>query len=271
MRSAGLLLVLVGCGFRGHGSAEEQPPPPDAGAPDSPSVPPDAGVVPDAMRSEFCSVTGVVACYEFEDNTKDGSPNGLDASPSGVSYADGKIGRAMKVDTNSKVTAGPSNLVNVDQVTIEAWLQPTQLPSSQQQQSQPLLAPQPPPPQSDILDIDNQYAFFLNPDGTLTCDLHGVAKFSTAAPTGAVPVNQWTHVACTYDGAASRIYLNGNVVTTKTGGGTLMKVQNGDPMGIAQNFPSGSQLIGLIDELRLVNIARSPAEICTDAGKSSCP
>jgi len=31
------------------------------------------------------------------------------------------------------------------------------------------------------------------------------------------------------------------------------------------------QPIGLIDQLRLLNVARSAPEICADAGKTSCP
>jgi hypothetical protein len=36
------------------------------------------------------------------------------------------------------------------------------------------------------------------------------------------------------------------------------------------SFPD-SQLIGLIDQLRLLSVARSATEICADAGKTSCP
>jgi hypothetical protein len=42
-------------------------------------------------------------------------------------------------------------------------------------------------------------------------------------------------------------------------------------MAIAANQPMGAELVGLIDQLRLMSVARSAAEICGDAGRTSCP
>jgi hypothetical protein len=259
MRSAGLLLVVAGCGF--HSNAGSSAPIEDA-APgmsgsDASGVLPDAPG-PDATRSAFCdSITGLVACYEFEGNARDGSGNSLDATATGVTFVPGgHLGMAMQVDGNSSATVDPTFLVNTDAVTIEAWIRPTQLPSSE------------PPQPANILDVDQQYAFVLNSDGTLTCDLHPKpGKFSTTKPTGTVATDQWTHVACTYDGNhLARIYINGIVAATNTDGGTLGK--GGHGFGIAQNYPMGAHLVGLIDQLRLLNVARSPAEICGDADRT---
>lgn len=35
--------------------------------------------------------------------------------------------------------------------------------------------------------------------------------------------------------------------------------------------PDRQPLIGLIDEVRLMKVARTAAQICADAGKPSCP
>ncbi|HEX8112749.1 MAG TPA: LamG domain-containing protein [Kofleriaceae bacterium] len=252
MRSTGLLVVVAGCGFHATAPPAQDPPPADAGAPDSSDVVLDAGPGSDAMRSTFCAIDGIVACFEFEGDARDGSGNNLDAAATGVSFHPGEAGMAMQVDGSSSATVMPTILDNVDAVTIEAWIRPTQLPANTKT--------------FDLLDVDQQYAFALNDDGTLTCDLHpNPGKVSTTGPTGTVATNQWTHVACTYDGVnTSRIYINGAIAATHTGNGTLGK--GGHGIGIAQNYPSGSQLIGLIDQLRLLNIARSTADLCTDAG-----
>lgn len=215
----------------------------------------DAVSASDAARPAFCAVAGTVGCYEFEGNANDGSLNALHTTTSGVSFSPGEVGRAMQLDGSSTASVNPSLLFDVNAVTIEAWIRPAQLPASLKQFL--------------ILDVDQQYGFAVNDDGTLTCDLRGLAKFSTTAPSGAIASNQWTHVACTYDGtSAARIYVNGNLTATHSGAGVLSK--GGHGMGIAQNYPSGSQLIGLIDQLRLLNVARSAADLCADASKTIC-
>ncbi|HEX7839909.1 MAG TPA: hypothetical protein VF469_20675 [Kofleriaceae bacterium] len=42
-------------------------------------------------------------------------------------------------------------------------------------------------------------------------------------------------------------------------------------MAIAANSPSGQQLIGLIDQLRMMSVALKSDQICEDAGNSNCP
>jgi hypothetical protein len=223
-----------------------------------------ADVAPDAPRSAFCSVPGTVACYEFEGNAKDGSGNGLDATTTNVTFVPGKVGQAMLVGTNSSATVNANNLFdNVSAFTIEAWIRPSALPGSSSE--------------SDILAVLAEYEFGIVSNGALLCafnttttsSLQGVLTTTTA------PVNQWTHVACTYDGAALNVYINGSgsVAGTRNVSGVIPNGAN--DMGISWYPPSGSsgsgfQLIGLIDQLRLLNVARSAAEICADTGQTSC-
>src|SRR4051812_9209485 len=253
MRSAGLVAVVAGCGFRASGPALPDQPA-DAGEPDSSAVALDAGPGADAMQPMFCAVDGVVACYEFEGNARDGSANGLDATATGVTFVpDGRVGMAMQVDAGSMTNVSASLLFNhVTAVTIEAWIKLSHLPAKGQQ--------------SDILDVDNQYSFQVNDDGTLTCDLHGLGKAMTSAQ---VALDRWTHVACTYDGAtAGLIYIDGALAANRPGSGQLTTGNNA--MSIAANHPTGMQILGLIDQLRLLGAARTAAQICTDASKAIC-
>ena len=254
MRSAGLLAVVAGCGFRSSAAPAQNPPLADAGALDSAGLALDAGPGADAMRSAFCAVDHVVACYEFEGNARDGSGNGLDAMATGVTFVPGgQVGMAMQVDAGSMTNVNASLRFNhVAAVTIEAWVKLTDLPAKHQQ--------------SDILDVDNQYAFAINDDGTVTCDLHGLGTFTTSAK---VMPDHWTHVACTYDGAtAGLIYVDGGLAANHPGSGQLAIGNNA--MSIAANHPGGSQILGLIDQLRLLDVARSAAQICADADKTIC-
>ncbi|MDX2189002.1 MAG: LamG-like jellyroll fold domain-containing protein, partial [Bacteroidota bacterium] len=74
----------------------------------------------------------------------------------------------------------------------------------------------------------------------------------------AFPTNIWTHVACSYDNGTNlqRLYINGTQVSTATGAPNRIGVG----MGIGFNIGDFS-FLGMIDEVRIWNIARTPTEI----------
>jgi uncharacterized repeat protein (TIGR01451 family) len=78
---------------------------------------------------------------------------------------------------------------------------------------------------------------------------------------GQIPLNQWTHVAVTYDGiGTNRFYINGQLDTTAsqsdgTNGATAWEIGGGDP--------AGEFFDGLIDEVEIFNRALSASEIQT--------
>ena len=94
--------------------------------------------------------------------------------------------------------------------------------------------------------------------------------------TSTIPFNQWTHVAATYDGAASdgekwKLYVNGSKDTTAATLG-VNPPTNAAPEAIStQHFAIGTAMnstgvregtyLGIIDEVRVWNFARTPAEI----------
>jgi hypothetical protein len=77
--------------------------------------------------------------------------------------------------------------------------------------------------------------------------------------TTASPVNAWTHVALTYDGAALRLYVNGTQVATRTVSGAIQASTN--PLWIGGNSPYGEYFQGLIDEARVYNRALTATDI----------
>jgi type II secretory pathway pseudopilin PulG len=81
----------------------------------------------------------------------------------------------------------------------------------------------------------------------------GAATTLASSAVGVVPLNTWTHIAAVYDGAIMRIFINGQLSGTpvaRTGsifnGADLFQISN----------TSVSALNGLIDELRISNVAR---------------
>jgi len=248
--------VLGACSFQASAVSKDAA---SDGASDIAVRPPDAAIdAPvDMTLPAFCDPAdpAVVACYEFEGDTKDGSAHHLDATGTSVSFAPGKVGMAMLSGATSAADVADSPLFDVTRLTMEAWIKPSRFPSNGNR--------------SDVVDMDRQYAVFLHSDGTLTCALVGGPSLVTVAK---ITLNQWTHVACTYDGAVGTIYIDGAPSVTAAGGGTLGT--NGTTgISLASDNPNGSggQLIGLIDNLRLMSVARTAAEICADAGKLTCP
>ena len=82
----------------------------------------------------------------------------------------------------------------------------------------------------------------------------------------AIPLNTWTHLATTYDGANMRFYVNGVLVGTTPGTGTINAANGALRIGGNNSAPlgQGEFFKGLIDEVRIYNRALSSAEITAD-------
>ncbi len=78
----------------------------------------------------------------------------------------------------------------------------------------------------------------------------------------ALPLNQWTHVAMTYDGSTIRVYRNGDLVSSVARTGAFE--QSASPLRIGGNSIWSEWWQGRIDEIRLYNRALTTLEIATD-------
>jgi hypothetical protein len=114
-----------------------------------------------------------------------------------------------------------------------------------------------------IFDNNGQYGFFLQPAGVSCSMTIGVA--TTIAPV----LGEWTHVACSYDGATATLYVDGYVAATAMGTGPL-GAGNADGSAIGGNSPTGDTLVGKLDQMRVWNVARTPTQICAAAGHPIC-
>ncbi|MDQ3368211.1 MAG: LamG domain-containing protein [Myxococcota bacterium] len=248
----GFALIVVGgvlapgCGFRHQAAscAGADCAPADAtGSPDADAEPP---------VDPFCDPADptLVACYELEGTTTDASGHLLHAQSTGVTFVDGRVGMATRLDATSRMDVGEAPGFDVLAITIETWIRPTELPTGGVR--------------AGIVDNQGQYGAFLHPDGTLV--------WAGVQVTGAVTAGTWTHVAFTYDGTA-RTYVDGSSLAASAGGGPPLG--DGGVTGTsfgADNPPgSGSPLLGDLDQLRVFSVARTPAQLCAAAGRSSCP
>jgi hypothetical protein len=78
--------------------------------------------------------------------------------------------------------------------------------------------------------------------------------------------NQWHHVACTYDGAIINLYVDGQLDNALAATGAV--AANTSDMEIGRNTDGGGTqpFIGNIDEVRIWNVARTPAQILAALG-----
>ncbi len=83
--------------------------------------------------------------------------------------------------------------------------------------------------------------------------------------TAGVPERRWVHIAVTYDGANVRFYIDGAPDRTVPATGAL--TANGLPLGIGADLGASFadyHFKGLLDEVRLWNVARTQADIRAD-------
>jgi PKD repeat protein len=207
---------------------------------------------------------GLVAAYAFNEgagNTvADASGNGNTGTIDGASWTtQGRVGAALSFNgLDSMVKIPPSASLNLSgAMTLEAWIFPTAAQSGWRTIVQ--------------REVD---AYFLHAShwngalvpaggGTFNGDVEWIAGPS------AVPVNAWTHVALTYNGAILRLYLNGAQVASEARSGAIQT--NSNQISIGGNMPYGEFFQGRIDEVRVYNRALDPAEIDDDMNSAVAP
>jgi hypothetical protein len=88
---------------------------------------------------------------------------------------------------------------------------------------------------------------------------------------GAAPLtaNAWTHLAVTYDGVNLRLYVNGTQVSSIAKTGAIRTSTN--QLQIGGDSLYGQYFNGLIDEVRIWNVARTAAQVQTDMNTPLTP
>jgi glucose/arabinose dehydrogenase/chitodextrinase len=200
---------------------------------------------------------GLVGAWGFTEGagttTADSSGNGNAGTLVGPSWTtSGRFGNGLSFNgTNSVVRVADSASLDLTTgMTLSAWIRPTATQSGWK----------------TILQHETD-AYFLNAsnsDGPLRPSGGGTLGGDTQYLSGptANPVNDWTDVAFTYDGATLRLYINGTQVASRAAGGAIQTTNN--PLWIGGNSPYGEYFTGLIDEVRIYNRALTQTEIQAD-------
>ena len=201
--------------------------------------------------------TAPVGAWGFDETSgptvTDGSGRGNNGTIAGATRTtSGRFGSALTFDgINDWVTVADSASLDLStRATLEAWVNPTALGSAWRTV---LLKEQP----GQLV-----YALYANndisrPSGHIftTGDL-----FSNG--TAALPLNTWSHLALTWDGATLRLFVNGAQVATRALTGTLPNSTGALRFG--GNGVWSEWFAGRLDEIRVYDRALTQTELQTD-------
>jgi hypothetical protein len=200
---------------------------------------------------------GLVAAYGFNEGTgtttADASGGGQVGTIAGATWTTaGRFGAALSFNgVNSLVTVADTAALHLTTgMTLEAWVQST----ANGNWRTVVLKEIPAGLAYSLYSSDN----VSRPSGYAR--IGGADR--SAITSAAVPLNTWTHLAFTYDGAAMRLYVNGTLAATTTQTGAMATSTN--PLRIGGNTIWTEWFAGLIDEVRVYNRALSATEIQSD-------
>ena len=217
------------------------------------------------VLNEYNSVVHLVSYWKFDNNALDSLGNNNHGTVYGATYTTGKAGNALNFDgIDDYVNISDSNSLDITNfITIEAWINPfswsSTFPRIVSKEASTSAAP---------------YALELNSSGKsvdLCLDTGGGEKCVDSGA-NSISLKQWYHVAGTWNGTHSQIYVNGNLKKTLAQSGSMAATSN--DILIGNNPSKNRQYNGTIDEIKIWNIAltaggvlneyNSTVQICSD-------
>jgi len=200
--------------------------------------------------------TGLVAAYGFNEGigvqVTDGSGQANTGTISSATWtAAGRFGAALSFNgTSSWVTVADANSLDLTNgMTIEAWVNPaasTGWRTVVLKESAGGLA----------------YALYAANNASRPAGYVHTSSDVGLNGTADLPLNAWTHLALTFDGATMGMFVNG--VQVASGAVPGASAVTSSPLRIGGNSVWGEYFRGLIDEVRIYNRPLTAAEIQSD-------
>ena len=161
----------------------------------------------------------------------------------------GKFGKALFFNgTNARVTVANAPSIQLSTgMTLEAWVNASTVTGGWR----------------DVIFKGNDLYYLMGtapPNGEPAAG--GTFASSPTFGTSPLPVGVWTHLAATYDGLNLRLYVNGTQVSSRSVTGTIASSTN--PLELGGDSIYGQYFHGMIDEIRIYNVARTPTQIQAD-------
>ncbi len=218
------------------------------------------------VPGDTTSCAAPVGNWEFDERTgttvNDNSGNGNTGTWQGTTtniWTVGKVGPSGKFNgSNNWVSVADANSLDASSaVSLETWIYTTGTGGSYRPHF--------------ICKGDNgsngSYCFIIETTGFLrlfldvgsgwVASVTGTSNFQTTY------LNQWVHVAAVYNGSTAKIYINGTEHASASQTGTLRNSTGVLGLG-GQTSVNSSTLTGMMDQVRVYNYARTPAQIAWD-------
>ncbi len=187
------------------------------------------------------------------DIVADRSGNGNDGTVQGAAWAEGQYGSALEFNgADSYVEIPTSDSLEIDEhVTVAAWINWTDdgdgwlCVMANGQQGGPW----------------ENYGLFVNRGSRFvyfTLSLDG-GHVTQSSPGNVIDPDEWRHVAASWDGAAARIYVDGQMVLEQAQSGAL--VPTGAPLRLGHRGGSSHYFNGRMDDVAVFDHVLTEAEI----------
>jgi hypothetical protein len=198
-----------------------------------------------------------VAAWLFEEGAgniaEDSSENGNDGDiEGGPSWADGVFGKALDFDkVDDQIIIPDSASLELEHLTMAAWVYLRSYPEDARIITQ---------------EVDgapySTYSIMMSGGGYTKLEFRiALDNNRKRIPSNAdVPLEEWTHVAATYDGANAVLYINGEIDKEEPQTGALLTTDNPVYIGASQ-FWDPRFFDGLMDDAALFNVALTQDEI----------
>ncbi len=192
----------------------------------------------------------LVGWWKLDNDVKDSSGTGNNGTITGTpTYATGKIGAGLKLNgTTDYVDCGaPASLNITDQVTLSAWVQPTNFANSAYQ--------------TFVGKGDHAYNIQHTNGNLIQFFVYdGNWHSANSAAVASTMNSTWHHVAGTYDGTQLKLFVDGVVAGSTIHVGDIDTATHTVSIG-RNSEQSGRLFTGTIDEVRIYRGALPTAEV----------